>query len=318
MSSTTYDLKINYLVKLNEIGETPLTQAVFAGEHRRVISLLSGLSSDEQQQVLCCRNRLGQTPLDIWLKCLGDREPLRRLLLSYRAPYSGSSQLPLSPEQKQALATVRSRHFDRPAVYSPHTAYVSLSCTLDCLSPPKEEPARSIFLEARATFNKTIDYQLESSAKIAERILKGETVVIPTGWIGHVTAIVFSGHRVLFCNRGIGSGSSPGVSLFTMTSPPSHAQLTAVIAKLRRRNDQKFFCTGMKRELNLKPAQLAPFQQKFFLQARQKRDNCTIASPKSALLALLSLSCRTLEEFALAKQMYKEITSYDRRSLAKA
>ena len=142
---------------------------------------------------------------------------------------------------------------------------------------------------------KTDTCRLEPASVVADRILRGETVVIPTGWPGHATVVVFSNDLVMKGNRGERSqGIDSGISVFAPSSKPTHETLTKAIEKLRGKNLQAHFEENLDTMLNLERVPLNDEEKAFVYRKDQKFGNCTHASTKTALLVLLFVKFRAI------------------------
>jgi hypothetical protein len=120
---------------------------------------------------------------------------------------------------------------------------------------------------------------------IAKKIAAGETVVLPAGWAGHITFLVFSKGKLYKCNRGEGCGSFAGIIRYPIDkSKMQPLLLSPLISRIR---STLYLLEGkhvFDKEIN---NTLGLYRSEYLSQKKQKSGNCTKASYSAAFLALL-------------------------------
>ena len=315
-----------------ESGGTALIVATRMNKREAIAELLKGLSPDEKQIALACRGQgalCNYTPLDICLN-VGVEEQTLMLLTSLQKQFNVDYH-PLSESEINRLLHMRFGLQDKAITKEPvlpsHVAYQSLSESLRNYIQGREDKLELVDNQSLANiekaFSKTNIYRLMSARSVAERIMAGESIVIPTGWLnlkvnlGHETAIVFAKGLVMKCNRGDRpSGKDCGISIFesTATTPSIYLNaLTLAIELLRERGGQSNFYERLDEILRLKPVTLNRLEKAFVQRKEQKVGNCVFVSPKTAFAALLFAQFRGTDNFCSAFEIYEKVAAFDRK-----
>ncbi|WP_068468256.1 hypothetical protein [Candidatus Protochlamydia phocaeensis] len=122
---------------------------------------------------------------------------------------------------------------------------------------------------------------------IAARIQASEfigPISIGAGYDWHATGAIFFGDYLMYCNRGAGSGTQPGIHLFRI---PDRSLVTKeVIRQLSRRQEvtsaQHFNCSDIERELG-------GVRIHYENLPSQETGNCTYVSMQTALFSLMTI-----------------------------
>jgi ankyrin repeat protein len=281
-----------------------------------VRSILTPFTPEERKVFLNHSLFKNLNALDAWA-CFPNKE-MKELLLSMGATFSGSSATPFTDFQERAIQKIRLRTDQGTHLFL--FPYFTLPPLVKSLDPTSK------YLNVYKAFSKTADYYLLSIEELADRILAGEPVVIPTSWYRHQTALVFAGSLVMKCNRGDRAAAShSGIQVFEMLSPPTRKTLIQTIALLRKENQAPagigahLFYIKLNEILKLTPKKLTADETAYFKQKQQKQPNCVNASAKSALRALLywtilqEKGAASKQDLDQAKAFYKRVTLADRR-----
>jgi hypothetical protein len=303
----------------DKTGCTPLIAATFKNNVRAIKELLKGLSPKEQQFALARRGHgpwSHQTPLDL---CLSATEEETLVLLTSLNARSSIDPQPLTEYETERLLYSRFGLKDafEGTIPSP-IIYQSLSDSLrDFIRtrvPREDQIDNQSLTEIEEAFSKTNAYRLMPARAVAERILAGESVVIPTGWPKHETAVVFSNGLVMKCNRGDRSSwdKDIGFSIFEPSVPLNLDRLTFAIEFLRKREHDSHYYNSIDTALRLKKVLVSNDDEMLLAtKSAQKVGNCMFASAKTAFAALLFAKFRHSEKFGTTHVLYKKFKAFD-------
>ena len=117
------------------------------------------------------------------------------------------------------------------------------------------------------------------------------------------------------CNRGdrLVDLTESGISVFTSSSKPTLKTLTKAIEMLREKQKQSDFYENLDTMLKLECVPFNDEETAFVHRKDQKVGNCTFATAKTILAALLFAEFRTIPGgLTFAAKFYKIFTAFDR------
>lgn len=300
---------------INDQGSNALITASSNGCKEAFVALLERLPKHKQQLAVTRRGydkASHFTPLDA---CLSGayNEDIMELLLSLGAPCITDNPLPTLA--KNHLSHLRFGLNGKPKETIPvHVIYQSLSHSLYRFN--QQNGGDPSLADVEAAFLNTTAYQFLTARTIAERIIRGESVVIPTGWDKHSTAVVFANGLVMKCNRGdLSNDSNCGVEVFEPSSPLSLDdvdKLAKAIKMLRMKRAPDDFYQNLDTILDLKRVPLNEHQESFVHRKEQESGNCMVKSARAAVIALLFAKFRDSPKgLAHAAILYKKFKAID-------
>lgn len=143
----------------------------------------------------------------------------------------------------------------------------------------------------------TVSHSMRSkhsdSHKVAEEVLSGKSMMIHTGWEGHMTSVVFckigEQYFLIKCNRGAGKRGD-AITFYSIKN--TDAQSLSYAINALRKEQRQFFTKEIDETLELKACFSIP-------QKDQKVGNCTWANLKSGVRALIAVDLlqKSVERF---------------------
>lgn len=245
---------------LNEEGKTPMEIALYNGKQEMASILLS----------------LG-----------GTRESTDRKVLSHIWGLKGDtgiSALPsvINDNSKLDYKTIRNEGLNPELMQS---AFIKLTLSF-FQSKQFKEMRSALDVEPISVAIQKIPENLTKPPKeIAQDILAGKIVLLPTGWTRHSTAVGFvNGDRVIKtnCARQKGLGKKQPVNRFFKMKKTD--QLEECIIGIQKKSDRVFFKETMDKLLGLEP-------QEELIKSAQQGGHCTWASLKALFHAVLEVEC---------------------------
>jgi ankyrin repeat protein len=292
----------------NKRGETPLSYAVDSDNHL-IVKLLIQNGADvntltfDELPILYKAHSPQISKLLTDAGALDDGaagEILERKLLAHRFGLSGKTQLKEQSFKLEGFwsfeSTVANLHSSVERYYEKLSSALTTKndelwkYILAGLSPSTAAkvtalPKEKLIEILDNTANAIAASCSKSSAELMKIHAQGLPIGIVTGWTGHCTTMALDGDRLARCNKGGGSGDTPGILIHTIGK---HDHLESALEYCISKSTQYFFTETIVEYLALS-------DQIYLPQRVQKVGNCVVANTNGMELALLYLQFIKLE-----------------------